>query len=191
MPCARILRTVSAQKIPSEHMLHLHTLRIGCYHSYRPYPFGFFHIPVPAGILCLPPQLPCLVDLTLCNCFGECREKLITTVPWHNLKELFLQFDIPATTCLNVILRQGMSLVSCALKPTSDAIFSSLPDIEPPVVLPRMDILALHCSSQVDVAKFDGLLLTPAASIRSIVTYAYYSNASYRPSLNERTSLFK
>ena len=156
------------RKIPPEHMLHLHTLRIGCYNSYRPYPFGFFHIPVPAGILCLPPQLPCLVDLTLCNCFGECREKLITTVPWHNLKELFLQFDIPATTCLNVILRQGMSLVSCALKPTSDAIFSSLPDIELPVVLPRMDILALRCSSQADAAKFECLLLTPAASIRRL-----------------------
>jgi len=74
-----------------------------------------------------------------------------------------------------------MSLVSCALKPTSDATFSSLPDTEPSIVLPLMDILALHCSSDADVATFERLVLTPPGSTRHIETYARYDDDAYRP----------
>ncbi|KAF8346224.1 hypothetical protein F5887DRAFT_1073868 [Amanita rubescens] len=164
------------KEIPPKHMLRLQTLHIGCYGSSKE--------TIPANTLRLPPRLPCLVDLTLCSCFAMHLGELITAVPWHNLKELFLQFDIPSTTCLNVILRQGMSLVSCALKPTSDATFSSLPDTEPSIVLPRMDSLVLHCSSDADVATFERLVLTPAVSTRRIEMYAYYGDEAYRPSLH-------
>jgi hypothetical protein len=172
------------REIPPEHMLRLQTLHIGCYGRSRELFYPFRPKTIPANTLRLPPQLPCLVDLTLCNCFATHLEKLIAAVPWHNLKELFLQFDIPSTTCLNVILRQGMSLVSCALKPTSDATFSSLPDTEPSIVLPRMDSLVLHCSNHADVATFERLVLTPAGSTRHIETYAYYGDDAYRASLH-------
>jgi hypothetical protein len=181
----------SLSEIPPEHILHLQILRIGCYNSHW---YGRSnrrsHIfPMKTITFRLPPQLPYLVDLTFCDCFGEHLEKLITTVPWQNLMELFLQFDIPSTTCLNVILRRGTSLVRCALKPTSDAMFSRLPDTEPSVILPRMDILALHCSSYADAVRFKRLVLTPAASTRHIGTHAYYGVDAYRPSLTLRTSL--
>ena len=129
----------------------------------------------------LPVRLPNLVDLVLCNCFAVNLDKLITAVPWHNLQKLYLQFGIPSTMCLDVILRQGTSLVNCALKPTSDTTLSSLLDTtESPIILPHMCRLALHCDSWADVEIFNRLVLTPFAYTRYIRTGAYFEDDDYR-----------
>ncbi|KAF8334426.1 hypothetical protein F5887DRAFT_1256715, partial [Amanita rubescens] len=163
---------ITITKIPPEHMLHLQSPSIG-YRRKRPTLYGT-RITIPAGTLRLPEKLPNLEILSLCDCFAEDLGKVVTAVPWHNLTQPRLQFDIPSTTCLNVILRQGTSLFSCHLKPTSDIAFSRLPDTEPLLVLSNMCTLALHCSSQADVAIFNRLVLTPKALVRHIKTYAYY-----------------
>lgn len=166
---------ITITKIPPEHMLHLELLFI----SYRKKRPTFYETPrpIPTGTLSLPEKLPNLEKLSLCDCFAEDLGKLVTAVPWHSLTQIDLKFDIPSTTCLGVILRQGTSLFSCHLKPTSDIAFSRLPDTEPVVVLSDMRILALHCSSQADVAIFNRLVLTPKAFIRHIETYAYDDGA--------------
>ena len=121
----------------------------------------------------LPARLPNLVDLALCDCFAGNLNKLIRVVPWHNLKDLYLQFGIPATMCFNVILRQGTSLVNCALKPTTR---SGLPDTESPIVLPNMNVLTLRCDTPADVVMFNRLALTPTASTRRISMSVYFED---------------
>ncbi|KAF8328744.1 hypothetical protein F5887DRAFT_1186129 [Amanita rubescens] len=171
----------SLSEIPPEHLSHLQLLHIGCYNSdrYRRYYDMEFFSRVRATLQ-LPVRLPNLVDLTLCNCFAVNVDKLIPAVPWHNLKELRLQFGIPSMTCFDVILRQGTSLVNCALKPTSDAKLSTLPDTESPIVLPHMERLVLHCDGHIGVEMFNRLVLTPTASTRYISTHPFFGVDAYR-----------
>ena len=176
----------SLSEIPPEHLSHLQLLHIGCYDSdrYRRHAdtnmetLEFFSRV--RATLRLPVQLPNLVDLSLCNCFAVNLDKLIIAVPWHDLKDLYLQFGIPSMMCLGVILRQGTSLVNCALKSTSDTTRSILSDTESPIVLPHMNRLVLHCDSQADVEMFSRLVLTPTASVRFIDMRALLGDDAFR-----------
>jgi hypothetical protein len=180
----------SPNEIPPEHLSHLELLHIGCYDSdrYCDYDEVMSFMDMDIKIFChvratlrLPVRLPNLVDLTLCKCFAALNlDKLISAVPWHNLKELHLQFPIPSLMCFDIILRQGVSLMDCALRPTLDATFSSLPDTKSPIVLPQMEILVLDCVCRADIEKFKRLVLTPAASTRHIEIWPYYDDGDYR-----------
>lgn len=144
--------------LPAGHMSSLETLYINCRNSNKP---GIqIHLPLPA-------HLPNLTRLSLCRCFAGYLDKLITAVPWHSLKYLRLEFRIPSTTCLNVILRQGMSLINCHLLAAMDSTFSNL-HIAEPLVLPKMRYLNLICGSEADARIFDRAVVTPAVSKRII-----------------------
>jgi len=154
--CERDLE--SLRDIEPEHMVPLEYLTIRW--KNRQHQLRQFSLPLPA-------KIPNLSHLFLDFCIKVNLEKLVTAVPWDQLVRLELAFPVPSMTCFNVILRQGMSLMQCILHPATDPLFVVDPNAEP-LVLPRMIIMILHCTSTTDAQLFDHWVETPNARRRDI-----------------------
>ncbi|KAF8337149.1 hypothetical protein F5887DRAFT_985466 [Amanita rubescens] len=147
--------------IQPEYMMPLEILKIDCY---------FYLHPSPEFTLPLQAKMPNLTHLSLDRYIRLDFQTLGTNIPWHQLISLRLDSPIPFMTCLNVILRQGLTLTSCYLHPDANPDSTINPDLEP-LVLPRILTIELCCYSFLLARAFDRWVETPN-SVHRVITPA-------------------
>jgi hypothetical protein len=150
-----------AWDIQPEYMVPLEILKIDCDSS------GFQRFP--EYTLPFQAQMPNLTHLSLDRCIRLDFQTLGTNIPWHQLISLRLDYPIPFMTCLNVILRQGLTLTSCYLRPDADPDSTINPDPEP-LVLPRILTIELRCYGLLLAQSFDRWVETPNSLHRLIIS---------------------